>query len=84
MYNCNKCGRCCENIAENELYSDLDDGKGVCRYFDKQSRLCAIYDKRPLKCRIDEAYNLWFKSIMTIEEYYNKNYLACSKLKGSD
>ena len=47
MFNCNKCGLCCQNL--NEYYLDLDRGDGVCRYFNEKTRLCDIYEKRPMK-----------------------------------
>ena len=79
MFICDKCGMCCRNLNFSDLYSDLDRGDGVCKYL--QGNLCSIYEDRPLKCRIDDYYNIYFKSIMTLEEYYNKNYDVCKLLK---
>lgn len=77
---CDRCGLCCEHLSGIELYQDLDDGTGVCMYFDKKSRLCKIYDRRPEKCNINLGYEL-FQKQMTYEEYYQANIQGCQKLK---
>lgn len=81
MFKCKKCGYCCSNLDISTLYSDLDRGDGVCKYFDEKTRLCSIYETRPEKCRVDLMYELHFKSEMTIDEYYQRNYDACNKIK---
>ena len=43
--------------------------------------LCSIYDNRPLLCRIDDSYDIYFKDIYTKEEYYKLNYEVCKKLQ---
>lgn len=79
MFKCDKCGICCRNLDKSSLYSDLDRGDGTCKYL--KGNLCSIYDNRPLPCRVDECYDLYFKNIMSREEYYEKNYAFCKKLK---
>lgn len=79
MFLCDKCGLCCRNLKFSELYTDLDRGDGVCKYL--QGNLCSIYEHRPLKCRIDDSYEVYFKSIMTREEYDRKNQEMCELLK---
>lgn len=81
MYKCEKCGNCCSNLSASKLYSDLDRGDGKCKFFDEKTRLCLIYESRPLKCNIDKTYELLFKDKMTLEEYYRLNYEACKNLK---
>ena len=63
----------------SEIYSDLDRGDGICRFL--RGNLCSIYDNRPLKCRIDECYEEFFKDSMTIEEFYDENYKMCEALR---
>lgn len=58
---------------------ELDRGDGVCRYLD--GNLCSIYATRPLLCRVDESYEVYFKDKMSKEEYYRQNYLCCEQLK---
>lgn len=69
------------NLKKSELYSDLDRGDGICKYFDTDSKLCIIYDERPDKCNVDKTYEKLFKDKMTIEQYYQMNYVACDALK---
>ena len=77
---CDRCGLCCEHLPNIELYQDLNNGQGVCKYFDISTRLCKIYDKRPQKCNINSEY-VWFEHLMSYEEYIKLNINACKKLK---
>lgn len=79
MFQCDRCGKCCRNLKLSALYSDLDRGDGVCKYL--VDNLCSIYETRPLKCRIDESYQMFFSEQITKEEYYRLNYESCSILK---
>lgn len=79
MFNCDKCGSCCRHLNLSELFSDLDRGDGICKFLD--GNLCSIYDDRPLKCRVDEAYFAWFKDEISIDEYYHLNYEMCNIIK---
>ena len=83
MFNCDKCGKCCRSLDMDKsgVYTELDRGDGVCKYFDTENNLCGIYDRRPVICSVDKAYMLYFKDIMAIDEYYRKNYNACALLK---
>lgn len=81
MFKCNCCGLCCMNIGISELYSDLDRGDGICRYYNNSDKLCSIYPDRPDKCNIDKMYELVFRYIMNKDEYYELNYEVCKKLK---
>ncbi len=79
MFPCDKCGECCRNLNLSKVYSGLDRGDGVCRYLD--GNLCSIYQNRPVLCRIDESYEIFFKDFMTKEEFYNVNMRVCNELK---
>ena len=79
MFQCDKCGECCRNLSLSPLYADLDRGDGVCKYLN--GNLCSIYNDRPLKCRIDENYYMFFQQDMSLEEYYQLNYMSCNILK---
>lgn len=78
-FECDKCGACCRNLNMSEVYSDLDSGNGICIYL--KGNLCSIYDKRPLKCRVEDSYYAFFSDEMTKEEFYQKNYEMCIFLK---
>lgn len=79
MFKCDKCGECCRHLDESELYQELDRGDGVCKFL--TDNLCSIYDKRPLLCRVDESYELFFKSKMTKDEYDGLNTEGCRMIK---
>ncbi len=79
MFECDMCGECCRHVGESEIYSFLDDGTGKCRYL--SGDLCSVYKSRPLVCRLDECYEVFFKDEMTLEEYYELNHRACEILK---
>lgn len=83
-FQCDCCGLCCMNLKSNVLYQDLDRGDGICKFFNMTDKLCNVYRNRPVKCNIDEFYNIYMKNTMSREEYYKINYDICKKLKEDD
>lgn len=81
MFVCDKCGLCCRKVTESPVYRELDRGDGICRFFDEFSKLCTIYEDRPLLCNVNEAYEQIFQEIISKEEYENLNQESCRKLK---
>lgn len=79
MFKCDKCGICCRNLDKSEIYKKLDRGDGVCIYLDKN--ICSIYEYRPLICRVDDCYDLYFSKEISREKYYIINEEACKKMK---
>ena len=79
MFKCNKCGVCCRNLDKSSIYDSLHNGDGVCRHL--VNDICSIYNERPLLCRVDESYDIYFKFSIDKDEYYKLNYEACKKLK---
>lgn len=79
MFSCDACGCCCRNLNKSSLYEELDRGDGVCKFL--EGNLCSIYDTRPLLCRVDECYDLYFNKVITRDEYYRLNKVECDKLK---
>ena len=79
MFKCDKCGKCCRHLDLSPLFNDLNRGDGVCKYL--KGNLCSIYDERPLKCRVDDAYYSFFKKDLSIDEYYHLNYEMCNIIK---
>lgn len=61
-------------------YAFLDAGKGVCRYFNTQHRVCTVYALRPLICRVDEGYWTFFSHVPQ-EEYVLKTKEVCRRLR---
>ena len=79
-FKCTKCGLCCMNIQNVELAKDLDDGTGVCRYFERKSKLCTIYESRPEICNVEKGYK-FFENTMSYDEYIELNYKICKELR---
>ena len=77
---CDKCGLCCQSLKWHELYKDLDDGTGICKYFDKTTNLCNIYYHRPEKCNVEAMYK-YFADKLTFNEWINLNIISCQELK---
>lgn len=79
MFECNRCGECCRNLNKADIYKELDRGDGICKYLKGDD--CSIYEDRPLLCRIDECYDVFFKEQYSKQEYYELNYEVCRKLQ---
>ena len=79
MFKCDRCGECCRNLHKSPIYEDLHDGDGICRYLDGNE--CSIYEERPVLCRIDECYGIYFKDKLSYEDYIQLNYKFCKELK---
>lgn len=79
MFKCECCGTCCRNLDKSKIYEDLDRGDGTCIYL--IGNLCSIYNDRPLLCRVDDCYELYFRKFMNREEYYKLNKKECKNLK---
>lgn len=80
-FHCDQCGLCCVNLNKSEVYNDLHNGDGVCKYYSQQEKHCLIYEVRPLKCNIEKAYKQIFQNAMPYEDYLEVNYMACASLK---
>lgn len=83
-FDCYCCGACCRclGIIFGKDF-ELCDPDGVCKYLDRDTNLCTIYDDRPLLCRVDELYDSgYFDSYgLTREEYYKLTRENCELLK---
>ena len=79
MFHCSACGMCCRKIGGKSLYQSLDRGDGICMYL--SGNWCSIYEKRPLLCRVDDAYDVIFKGKISLEMYYAMNYEVCKRLQ---
>ena len=64
-------------MERNHILRPLDRGDGVCRHFNETEKLCGIYPKRPLVCRVDDMYHEFFKDRMSLGEFYQANSDAC-------
>lgn len=78
---CTMCGVCCKSLRGVEEYRELDRGDGVCMYLDEHSLRCKVYEQRPLKCRVDDMYEMYFGERMTLQEFYQLNAEACNLMQ---
>lgn len=79
MFKCDKCGACCRNLDKSPIYDGMHSGNGICHYLSGNE--CSIYESRPLICRIDDSYRVFFSKEMTYDDYLQLNYKCCEILK---
>lgn len=81
MFDCDKCGLCCIGLNKHELMKDMHNGDGICKHLDLDTRLCRIYDERPIYCRVEEYYDEHLSDEMEKETFMQLNYEACELKK---
>lgn len=73
---CTKCGACCRRAwAFQGALPTKEDGS--CLHLTKDNE-CAIYEDRPLLCRIDEMHETLMPD-MAIEDFYEVNAGFCNQ-----
>lgn len=72
---CSGCGACCRRVAALRLNWPVKQD-GSCVHLTDDDR-CAIYETRPLICRVDEAR----PHGMSVEAWHKVNTEACEQLK---
>lgn len=78
---CIKCGLCCYKVGEVEAMKFfLDDERGCCKYLDEMTKMCTIYNERPLLCSVSSMYDIFFSSNMREEEFIQLNLSVCYQL----
>ena len=80
QFPCTRCGLCCRNVRNHELYRHLDRGDDVCRNLIETNNLCSIYQQRPPECQIDSMYDRFYSATMSQAAYYEINLKACNVL----
>ena len=81
MFPCERCGCCCRKVGEVFFAKSMALEDGSCKYLDKSSNLCTIYDERPIFCRVDEYYDKCMSDQMSREEFYRQNKEICYKFR---
>jgi Fe-S-cluster containining protein len=71
---CKACGECCRHVV-----APLDRGDGVCRHYDTETRLCTVYDARPLACNVDRTFAERFEGTISATVFYMAQAVACTK-----
>lgn len=79
---CDRCGECCRNLwMFGEDYRWLLGADGMmCRYFEPDTNLCAIYPVRPLICNIKIGHAVLFNE-MPFSVFLDRNLEGCVFLK---
>lgn len=76
---CNACGECCCRVHQSEQTAFLDRGDGICRYFDEQTKLCTIYETRPLVCRVEDYYVAHLQQVIDWQDFVQINLAICEQ-----
>lgn len=78
---CDACGKCCQRVGDSELTAWLDRGDSVCRNFDEATRLCRIYESRPLVCRVESFYEKYLQDRFSWDEFSKMNSDICRSFR---
>jgi len=74
-FDCSKCGACCRVVGALPEMSAYDRGDGACKHLTDDNR-CAIYETRPLLCRVD----VMRPPVMTEAGWHEVNHEMCERL----
>ena len=81
MFPCEKCGCCCRQVGKLFFAKDMALPDNSCKYLDKSTNLCTIYETRPLFCRVDEYYDKAYANKMSKEKFYAINKAICKQFQ---
>jgi Fe-S-cluster containining protein len=77
-FQCSGCGACCRKVKV--LHPDWPTRPdGACIHLTQDNR-CAIYETRPLICRVDEAR----PKNLSVEHWHRMNAEACRMLQSEE
>ncbi|PJG83341.1 YkgJ family cysteine cluster protein [Caviibacterium pharyngocola] len=77
---CTACGKCCQRVNNSEQTAFLDRGDGVCKHFDMETKLCSIYETRPLVCRVEDYYKAHLAHLYSWDDFVEMNIQICNRL----
>ena len=80
MFECDRCGICCQHIDLIPQLKEFDSGNGRCIHL-LENNLCEIYLDRPEICNVKGMYELYFKGKISEDEYIRQNKMGCNELK---
>lgn len=78
IFPCTECGACCSSIEGIDFLEEYNQN-GICKML--VNNRCSIYENRPLLCRIDQAYEEIFSTLMSKEDFFEQNAKACNELQ---
>lgn len=84
-FKCSCCGACCKLVGCSiipEIKAMAKENTDECRHLLPNNK-CAIYDSRPIFCRVDDYYDQYIKdkSGITREQWYEDNHKHCKLLR---
>lgn len=59
----------------------LDRGDGTCRHYDEATKLCTIYDARPLCCRVEDYYRAYLTETIAWHDFVQLNVRICEQFQ---
>ena len=78
---CNQCGACCRHVNRADETRFLDRGDGICRHYCMETKLCSIYETRPLICQVEKQFVLNYQQQYSWSEFIALNQIACQVLE---
>lgn len=78
---CTQCGACCRRVGKFKDFPEPVKEDGSCAHL-KEDNTCAIYENRPLICRVEYLYSYF--APLTPEEYIQENIKACNRMIEED
>lgn len=76
-YPCERCGMCCRQVGRSFWGKKFATADGTCKFLDRKTNLCTIYDHRPLICNVDKYYDIYLSNEMSRQDFYQKNKEMC-------
>ncbi|MBR1397414.1 MAG: YkgJ family cysteine cluster protein [Selenomonadaceae bacterium] len=83
MFPCEKCGCCCRQIGKVFFAKSMALPDDSCKYLNKNTNLCTIYENRPIFCRVDDYYDKYYSKEMSRDEFYAQNKAICKKFQSN-
>ncbi|WP_299142041.1 YkgJ family cysteine cluster protein [uncultured Dialister sp.] len=77
---CIACGLCCEKARYVEELQNFLDKKGQCCFYDRETKKCRIYHRRPAICCTKTMYEKKFRASMSEKDYVLANLSVCREL----
>ncbi len=83
MFQCDKCGCCCCAVGTNPLYKEWI---AEMEYADTMILVpnYVVFIMSAISfCNIDACYDIYFQNVLSRDDYYKINHVACEKLRAA-
>jgi Fe-S-cluster containining protein len=78
IFPCSQCGACCRRVGKFKDFPEPVRRDGSCSHL-QEDNSCAIYETRPLVCRITEGHRVFFPELSE-KDYLEGNIKACNEM----